>query len=130
MGIFQRLRERALQLKADTLALWFCLRDPRTPLAAKLVAGLVVAYVLSPIDLIPDFIPVLGYLDELILVPAGLWLALKLVPPGVMADNRARAEQWLAEGRLRPRNLIAAAVILLVWIAAGGLLVYYLLRTL
>ncbi|MGH8618881.1 MAG: YkvA family protein [Burkholderiales bacterium] len=129
MGILQTLRARARQLKADTLALWFCLRDPRTPLAAKLVAGIVVAYALSPIDLIPDFIPVLGYLDELILVPAGLWLALKLVPPAVMADNRQRAEQWFAEGRLQPRNLIAAAVILALWTAAGALLVYWLVRT-
>lgn len=130
MGIADRLHESVRRLKSDTLALWFCLRDPRTPLAAKFVAGIVVAYALSPIDLIPDFIPVLGVLDDLILVPAGLWLALKLVPPAVMADNRARAELWIADGGIRPRSLTAAAVILALWTVAGVLLVYWLFKTL
>ncbi len=106
------------------------MRDPRTPWAARLLAGLVVAYALSPIDLIPDFIPVLGYLDDLILVPAGLWLAVKLVPPAVMDDNRARAAQWFAEGHAGPRSRFAAAIIVLLWILAGAATLYALARIL
>lgn len=86
-----RLRDFARHLKGELLALSLAARDPRTPWPARLLALLVLAYALSPIDLIPDFIPVLGQLDDLLLVPAGLWLALRLIPPPVMADARARA---------------------------------------
>lgn len=110
-----RLRGKAAALKGDTLALWFCLRDPRTPLAAKLLGALVVAYALSPIDLIPDFIPVLGFLDDLVLVPAGIWLTLRLVPDGVMADARARARDWIAAGGAKPRSYGAACAVLALW---------------
>lgn len=85
------LRALARRLKAELLALSLAARDPRTPWPARLLALLVLAYALSPIDLIPDFIPVLGQLDDLLLVPAGLWLALRLIPPQVMADARAQA---------------------------------------
>ena len=77
---------------------------------------LIVAYALSPIDLIPDFIPVLGYLDELILLPAGIYLVLKLVPTEALADARARAQAWVDSRKPKPRNWIAAAVIVLVWV--------------
>jgi len=110
-----RLRGKAAALKGDTLALWFCLRDPRTPLAAKLLGALVVAYALSPIDLIPDFIPVLGFLDDLVLVPAGIWLTLRLVPDGVMADARARARDWIAAGGSKPRSYGAACAVVALW---------------
>ena len=110
-----RLRGKAAALKGDTLALWFCLRDPRTPFAAKLVGALVVAYALSPIDLIPDFIPVLGFLDDLVLVPAGIWLTLRLVPDGVMADARARARDWIAAGGSKPRSYGAACAVVALW---------------
>ncbi len=82
-------KRRARQLKRDTYALYLALKDPRAPWYARLVAGLVVAYAFSPIDLIPDFIPVLGYLDDLLIVPLGIALTLKLMPPGVLADARA-----------------------------------------
>ena len=85
-------RDRARILKRDTLALYLAARDPRTPWYAKLVAAAVVAYALSPLDLIPDFIPVLGYLDDLIIVPLGIAVVLRLVPAEVLADCRARAE--------------------------------------
>ncbi|WP_407928423.1 YkvA family protein [Deinococcus aquaedulcis] len=87
-----RLRTLARRLKAELLALSLAARDPRTPWYARAWALLVLAYALSPIDLIPDFIPVLGQLDDLLLVPAGLWLALRLIPPAVMADARRQAE--------------------------------------
>lgn len=89
--MLDRLRTFARRLKADLLALSFAARDPRTPWLARALALLVLAYALSPIDLIPDFIPVLGQLDDLLLVPAGLWLALRLVPPAVLEDARAEA---------------------------------------
>src|SRR5258708_26885849 len=114
-----RWRQAARQLKTETLALYYCIRDPRTPWYARLAGALVVAYAISPLDLIPDFVPVLGYLDDAVLVPLGLWLTLKLIPPQVMADNRVRARAEAAEHR--PLSWIGAAVIILVWIAALGL---------
>jgi uncharacterized membrane protein YkvA (DUF1232 family) len=110
-----RLRTWAQALKRDVVALWFAYRDPRTPLAAKLLAMAVVAYAMSPIDLIPDFIPVLGYLDELILLPAAIYLILQLVPKPVLTEAREKAEQWSQEHRVRPRNWLAGAAIVCIW---------------
>jgi len=112
------LRAKAAALKSETLALWYALKHPRTPLAAKIVAGIVVAYALSPIDLIPDFIPVLGLLDDIILLPLGIALCIKLMPAEVMAECRERARASLEQ----PRNYAAAVVIALIWIAALVLL--------
>jgi uncharacterized membrane protein YkvA (DUF1232 family) len=101
-------------LKADVVALYFAARDPRTPLVAKVLAVAVVAYALSPIDLIPDMIPVLGQLDDLVLVPLGLWLALRFIPPEVIAEHRARA----ATMQRLPRSRTAGVVVVVIWIAA------------
>ncbi|QDP19882.1 YkvA family protein [Sphingomonas xanthus] len=109
-------RSRVRALKAEVLALWIAARDPRTPLPAKLIAGAVAAYALSPIDLIPDFIPVLGLLDDLLIVPAGIWLAVRLIPPPLLVEFRARGAE-LAE---RPVSRTAAAAIIAIW---TGLLV-------
>ena len=114
--MMERLKTWAAALKRDVLALWFACRDPRTPAIAKILALVIVAYALSPIDLIPDFIPVLGLLDELILLPAALWLVLKLVPAPAMNDARAKAQAWVESRRPKPRNWIAAGVILVIWI--------------
>jgi uncharacterized membrane protein YkvA (DUF1232 family) len=119
---WDRLRRWAAALKRDVLALWYCYRDPRTPLTAKLLAMLIVAYALSPIDLIPDFIPVLGLVDELILLPVAIYLTLKLIPVEVLEDSRAKAAGWLATHRPRPVSYVAAAVIVLVWLILGWLL--------
>ena len=113
----QRLRLWAEALKREVMTLWFACRDPRTPWYARVLAMLIVAYALSPIDLIPDFIPVLGYLDELILLPVGTYLVLKLVPAEALADARARAQSWVESRQPKPRNWIAAAVIVLFWVA-------------
>jgi uncharacterized membrane protein YkvA (DUF1232 family) len=110
-----RLSQRAAALKREVLALWFCYRDPRTPWAAKLLAMCIAAYALSPIDLIPDFIPVLGYLDEVVLLPGAIYLALKLVPAEVLADSRAKAAAWLAERRPKPTSYATAVVFVLIW---------------
>ncbi len=119
------LKSWARSLKVQTVALYFAVRDPRTPITAKLFVGMVVAYVLSPIDLIPDFIPVLGYLDDIVIVSLGIWLALKLIPAEVMADAHARAEHL--ESRRLPRSYLAAAIIALLWVtvvSVFGLWVY------
>jgi uncharacterized membrane protein YkvA (DUF1232 family) len=114
--MWARIREWARRLKAETIALWFCCKHPDTPLSAKILATLVVAYALSPIDLIPDFIPVLGYLDDVILIPIGIYFTLKLVPAHVIAECRAQARDWIAAKQPRPRNYVAAAVIAALWI--------------
>ena len=106
------LKDKARALKRETTALWFALRDPRTPWAARFAGALVVAYALSPIDLIPDFIPVLGLLDDLILLPLGIALCIRLIPADVFEDARRRA----IDAERQPANRIAAVVIVLIWI--------------
>ncbi len=106
----------ARSLKRDTHAVWLAARDPRTPWYAKALGLAVAAYALSPIDLIPDFIPVLGLLDDLLIVPAGLWLTLRLVPPEVMIANRAAAEAAAD----RPVSRVAGVVVILIWLGLAG----------
>lgn len=117
--MLKRLKDWARELKAQVVTLWFSRSHPDTPFAAKFMAGLVVAYAFSPIDLIPDFIPILGYLDDLIIVPLGIYLTLRLLPAHVIAESRAKADAWLAERRSEPRNYFAAVFIVLVWAAAA-----------
>lgn len=121
MGLLERLKGRAALLKRETLALYLAARDPRTPWYAKLLAVAIVAYALSPVDLIPDFIPVLGYLDELVLVPAGIALVLKLVPEDVMAEARARAGDVV--GRAKKTAVWAGAVIVAIWVLVAWVVI-------
>jgi len=118
----ERVKAWARRLKRDVHAVWLAARHPATPRTAKLLALAVAAYALSPIDLIPDFIPVLGYLDDLILVPLGILLVTRMVPPAVMAECRARAEA----AAQRPRSFGGAAVIVALWLAAAALLLWWL----
>lgn len=111
-AMFETIRTWAAALKRDVAALIIAVRDPRTPPVARIVAALVVAYALSPIDLIPDFVPVLGYLDDLIIVPLGLALVLRLVPPALMAEYRASAVQQPVS-RL---GWVGLGIVLLLWI--------------
>lgn len=111
-----QLKAWARALKRDVVALWLAARDPRVPLTAKMLAGSVAAYALSPIDLIPDFIPVLGYLDDLLIVPLGIWLALRLIPPDLMAEFRATATE-----RAKPSSYWAASAIVMLWLAMAAL---------
>ena len=113
----QSLKTWAKSLKRETLALYLACRDARTPWYARLVAAAVVAYALSPIDLIPDFIPVLGYLDDLLLVPLGIALAVRLIPAEVLAESRVRAVT-LAE---KPVSRLGAALIVGVWLLLAAL---------
>ena len=120
-GVFARFKAWTEKLKLEVIALWFAYRHPDTPWYAKLVAALVVGYAFSPIDLIPDFIPILGLLDDAILVPLGIWIALKLIPPGAYASARAQAQTWLEGGHAKPRNVFVAAAIVALWIAVLAL---------
>jgi uncharacterized membrane protein YkvA (DUF1232 family) len=125
--MLDQLRQTARRLKRETYALYLAARDPRTPWYARLLAAFVVAYALSPIDLIPDFIPVLGYLDDLILVPLGLALVLRLVPDEVLADCRQQAETLLADGK--PTSRTAAVVIITIWLGLALLAGYLVVHT-
>jgi len=120
------LKRRAHALRAETFALYLAARHAQTPWYAKLLVAGIVAYALSPIDLIPDFIPVLGYLDDLVLVPLGIVLAIKMIPPPVLEECRERARAAL--GGDRPVSRAAAAVIVAIWLALAALGTVWLYR--
>jgi len=124
--VLEKLKQRARDLKAETLALYLAARDPRTPWYARLLVAAVVAYALSPIDLIPDFVPVIGYLDDLVLIPLGLGLAVKLIPPPVLDECRSRSRQALRSGM--PVSRAAGAAVVAVWILLAALGVVWLGR--
>lgn len=113
----QRLLAWASAVKRDSITLWFAARDRRTPWLPKAIAIFVVAYALSPIDLIPDVIPVIGYLDDALLLPGLIWLAIRLTPAPIVADCRGLADEWIAARRRLPRSQIAAVVIVGIWTA-------------
>ncbi|MEM1505321.1 YkvA family protein [Domibacillus sp. 8LH] len=110
-----RLKKWARQLKRQLFMLYFACRDPRVPWYAKLFTACVVAYAFSPIDLIPDFIPVLGYIDDILLVPLGIFFALKMIPKPVAADCEERAQKLMKDGK--PKNWTASVLVLLIWAA-------------
>ena len=113
--MWEQLKRWAAELRNEGMTLWFCCRHPDMPWLPRIFALLVVGYFLSPIDLIPDFIPVIGYLDDLILVPIGIYLTLKLVPQHVIEESRAKARDWVAARRPKPKSIIAAVVIMILW---------------
>lgn len=117
LNITERLKQRARHLKSEVMALYFAYRDPRVQWYAKLFIVIVVGYALSPIDLIPDFIPVIGYLDDLIIVPWGIAIALKMIPSEVMEESRVKASKLM----IKPKNWFAAVVIIGIWIIIVGL---------
>lgn len=120
-----RARDWARSIKRDVVALWLAARDPRTPWVAKAVAAMVAAYALSPVDLIPDFIPVLGYLDDLLIVPFGILLAVRLIPPPLMAEFRTAAV-----GARRPISRAGLAAVILLWLLAAAVVGWVLWRRL
>ena len=111
--------------RRDLHAVYLAARDPRVPWHAKAVALFVTAYAFSPIDLIPDFVPILGYLDDLVIVPIGLWLAIRLIPPDILEEHRAAAERAAKE----PVSMVGAALMISVWLmlAVGAVLLAYML---
>ena len=119
-------KRRARQLSAQTYALYLAYRDPRTPWYAKVFAALVVGYVFSPIDPIPDWIPAVGLLDEMVVVPIGVLVAAKMIPPQVMEESREKARE-VAEGE-KPINRVAAVVVVAVWLLCAALAVFLTVR--
>jgi uncharacterized membrane protein YkvA (DUF1232 family) len=122
-SLIARLKTWARGIKRDVVTVYFAARDPQAPTGARLLAAVVAAYALSPIDLIPDFIPVLGYLDDLLIVPLGLLLVMRLMPDEVIANARVKADALLA----KPRSLWAAACFVVIWIALGFYLACWML---
>jgi uncharacterized membrane protein YkvA (DUF1232 family) len=121
-----RLREWAHLVKRDVVALYLAAGDPRVPWHVKALAACVAAYALSPIDLIPDFVPVFGHLDDLLIVPLGIWLAVRMIPPAIMAEHRITASAAIE----RPISTAGAIVIIAIWLALTALACWYVLRLL
>lgn len=117
-----RLRDWARRVKRDGVTLWFAGRHPGTPWHAKALGLFVVAYALSPIDLIPDFIPVLGYVDDVLLLPGLIWLTLRLIPAPVLVACRQQADDWMRNAGARPRSRLGALLVVGVWIAVAAAL--------
>lgn len=118
--MLDKIKSWARALKRDVVALWIAARDPRVPWYAKAAAGVVAAYALSPIDLIPDFVPILGYLDDLLIVPLGILLVVKLIPPQLMAEFRQQAA-----ARSKPTSYVGLAIIGAIWVAIVGALAWW-----
>jgi uncharacterized membrane protein YkvA (DUF1232 family) len=121
-----RWKDRARKLKREVYALYLAYRDPRVPRHARIFAGCVVIYALSPLDLIPDFIPVVGYLDDLVLVPLGIALALRMIPADVMADCRVEAQRLIEQGK--PVSRVGAALMIGIWLLTAALIVWLIVR--
>jgi uncharacterized membrane protein YkvA (DUF1232 family) len=124
--MLERWKRRAGWLKGETYALYLSYRDPRTPWYAKVFVAVVVGYALSPIDLIPDPIPVLGYLDDLLLVPLGIVLALRMIPPAVLDECREQARLTMEEGN--PTNWATAAAVIAIWLVTAAAMIYAVAR--
>jgi uncharacterized membrane protein YkvA (DUF1232 family) len=126
LRLVERLRRWAGRLKTEVYALYLAYRDPRVPLYARVFAACVVGYAFSPIDLIPDPIPVLGYLDDLVIIPLGVALAMRMIPEPVLAECREKARRASRESR--PANRVAAVVVVAMWLALAALAIYLTIR--
>ena len=119
MGISDTLRMWAKRIKRDGVTLWFAGKHPKTPWYAKALGLFVVAYALSPIDLIPDFIPVLGYVDDVLMLPSLIWLTLQLLPPDVLTECRGHADAWMQTQGAKPRSMAWAVLVVALWLLVG-----------
>ncbi|WP_371365950.1 hypothetical protein SRRS_05160 [Sporomusa rhizae] len=124
-NIWLSFKQRVKQLKSQVYILYLALRDPRTPLLAKIVVALVVGYALSPIDLIPDFIPIIGYFDDFIIIPLGIWLALKLIPEPIIEDCREYARTNPPGSK--PKNWVVGGIFIFIWLAVIAYIVNFML---
>jgi len=122
----EKWKQQAKKLKIETYALYLAYRDPRVPMHARIFAACVVGYAFSPIDLIPDFIPIIGYLDDLILVPLGIKIALSMIPENVMIESREKALEMINQSK--PVNKIAAVIIISIWLLLGVIAITILFR--
>ena len=128
MPVLEELKQRGRRLKVETYALYLAARHPGTPWYAKLLVAGIVAYAFSPVDLIPDFVPILGYLDDLILIPMGISVAIRLIPQSVLAECRAQAQEVMANNE-RPVSRTAGAIIVAIWIGLAALCMVWIYET-
>ncbi|MEQ1344230.1 YkvA family protein [Acinetobacter seifertii] len=126
MSWVQSLKEWAKRLRKQIVMLWFASRHPQMPWLPKVIAVVAVAYAFSPIDLIPDFIPILGFVDDAIILPILIWLALRFTPEQVIFDAEQQANEWLDEHEKAPRNYLVAVLIILIWITLAVMAYFYL----
>lgn len=126
MQFIEKWKQRARRLKVEIYALYLAYRDPRVPWYGRVFAACVVGYAFSPIDLIPDPIPVLGYLDDLVIIPLGVKVALSMIPPEVMIESRVKAQEVIRQGK--PVNRAAAVVIVMIWLLLAALVIAFMLR--
>ena len=116
MTVIKKLKNWARLLKQDVLMLWFATKSPNTPWAPKAICIFIVAYALSPIDLIPDFIPILGFVDDLLLLPFLIWVAIRLIPNVIVQDSRMRADQWLIQNQSKPMSNLGLLIVAVIWL--------------
>lgn len=126
MSLIDHLKTWARAVKRDGVTLWFAARHPGVPWYSRALGAVVVAYALSPVDLIPDFIPVLGYLDDLILLPGLIYLTLRTLPAPVLADCREQARQWMAREGRKPSSKVGLVLVMAVWLGAALVLWHWL----
>lgn len=122
-GFIEHWKQQAKLLKIEVYALHLAYRDPRVPWYARVFTACVVGYAFSPIDLIPDFIPIIGYLDDLILIPLGIKMALAMIPENVMSESREKAQEIIGQGK--PINWVAAIIIVLIWLFLAALTIIF-----
>ena len=113
----QRWQQKLRQLKREIYTIYWVTQDSRVPGYVKIMAACILAYAFSPIDLIPDFIPILGYLDDLIIIPIGIWLVIKMIPPNILAECREKAQATIVQKQ--PIGRVGASVIIAIWIGLG-----------
>ena len=116
MTVIKKLKNWARLLKQDVLMLWFATKNPNTPWAPKAICIFIVAYALSPIDLIPDFIPILGFVDDLLLLPFLIWVAIRLIPNVIVQESRMRADQWLIQNQSKPMSNLGLLIVAVIWL--------------
>ena len=116
MTLIEKLKSWAQLLKMDVLMIWFATKSPQTPWLPKAICIFIVAYALSPIDLIPDFIPVLGYVDDLVLLPILIWVAIRLMPNFILQESRILADQWLKQNQSKPKSNLGFLIVAVIWL--------------
>jgi len=116
MALIEKLKNWAQLLKMDVLMLWFATKNPNTPWLPKAICIFVVAYALSPIDLIPDFIPVLGYVDDLVLLPILIWMAIRLIPNSIILESRIKADEWHRQDQSKPKSYLGVLIVVIIWL--------------
>lgn len=116
MNLLEKLKGWARLLKQNIVMLWFATKHPQTPWLPKSVCIFIVAYALSPIDLIPDFIPILGYVDDLILLPMLIWIAIRLIPNSIIQESRIQADAWLLNKQSKPKSYLGLFIVIIVWL--------------